>query len=180
MPEFTKSRTIKAVAATAVGVILLAGTGGTFARWFDEEIVPAGPLTSGTLELSEPTTTATEATLGDLTVLDEPYEIVPGDVITFTMTTTPTIVGDNMVATLSAQQDAATGPLADFVDFETTIAGGGTGLTEADSGTPIDVTIVATMPFSTGGEPGVGNGTDGQSATLDVNDITLSLVQDDR
>ena len=52
-------------------------------------------------------------------------------------------------------------------------------LTEADSDTPIDVAIEITLPLETGGEPGVGNGTDAQNTVLDLEDLTLSLVQID-
>lgn len=178
----TPRRPLKAAVAIGLGVLLLAGAGGTFARWFDSQSVSTGEINSGELTLSEPSGIQwSEATLGDLTPEElAAYTMVPGDVVTYSATVTPTIVGDNLVATLAADVPTAGGTLAEWVEVEAAVAGGGADLTEEDSGTAVDVTVVITLPFETGGEPGDGNGTDGQNAVLSLSDLTITLVQNDR
>lgn len=177
-----RGRALRAGVAVAAGIALLAGAGGTFARWFDSQTVSTGEITSGELTLSEATgITWTEATLGELTLEElAAYRMVPGDEVTYSATVTPTIVGDNLVASLTADLPTATGGLAEWVVVEASVVGGGTDLTEEESGDPVEVQVVVSLPFSVGGEPGAGNGTDGQDAVLDLSDLTMSLVQNDR
>lgn len=182
------SRTTKAALATGAAVLLLAGAGGTFARWFDEESVASGDITSGELSLTAPTdVTWSEASLGAIPDITA-FTMVPGDVVTYTATVTPVLDGDNLEATLTADVGTAAGALAPLVTVTSSVGGEADGdplgpLTEADSGDPLDVEVEITLPLSTGGEPGDGDadtdGTNGQNATLTLEDLTLSLVQDD-
>lgn len=177
-----RRKALRAGVAIAAGIALLAGAGGTFARWFDSQTVSTGEITSGELVLGEASDISwTEATLGELSLEElAAYRMVPGDEVTYSATVTPTIVGDNLVASLTADLPTATGGLAEWVVVEASVLGGGADLTEEDSGEPVEVQVVVSLPFSVGGEPGAGNGTDGQDAVLDLSDLTMSLVQNDR
>lgn len=182
MPTKPMSRTLKASIATGTAVLLLAGVGGTFARWFDEESVTSADINAGELSLTAPgEVTYSEASIGEIPAADiAAFNMVPGDVVTLTATVTPTLVGNNLEATLTADIGTAGGTLAEWVTTDVTVGGAADAtLTEADSDTPIDVAIEITLPLETGGEPGVGNGTDAQNTVLDLEDLTLSLVQID-
>ena len=181
------SRTLKATLASGAAIVLLAGVGGTFARWYDDAEVTTGTIEAGELSLTagDVAFAVSSGTGGPVAIPDiSAFNMVPGDVVTVTSEVTPVLVGDNLAATLTADLDgAATGTLAAFVTVSDVTVDGGTNavLTEADSGTAIDVEIEITLPFSTGGEPGDDpvNGTDAQNTTLDLTDLTLSLVQND-
>lgn len=88
----------KALVAAGLGVVLLAGAGGTFALWNAEETTATGEITDGQLALSVAEGTwANGETPIDLTT----FRMVPGDTVTFSTTVEPTIVGDNLKATLT-------------------------------------------------------------------------------
>lgn len=181
-PTPARNKALRAGIAVAAGVALLAGAGGTFARWFDSESVETGDIVAGELSLSSPTNISwSEATIGALTTEElAAYRMVPGDVVTYSAMVTPTIVGENLVATLTAEIPDASGALADWVDVEASVVGGDATLRAADSGTAVEVRVVIELPFSTGGEPGSGNGTDAQTDELNLADLTISLAQNDR
>ena len=104
-------RSTKAAVAGGVAVLLLAGGLGTFARWYDTAEVGQTTVNTGQLDLNVQegewkinTPNSTEAT--------EPFnpesdEIVPGDVVTYSATATPTLVGKNLVATLEVNLDSS-------------------------------------------------------------------------
>lgn len=180
------SRTFKASLATGAAVVLLAGVGGTFARWYDDAEVGTGTINAGQLSLTAEDVTYSEATQGTIAPADiGDFNMVPGDVVTINAVVTPILVGDNLAATLTADLATATGDLAEFVTTEVTVGGAANAvLTEANSGTPVNVAIEITLPFSTGGEPGdaddATDGTQAQLTTLDLGNLGLSLVQNDR
>lgn len=177
------SRTLKAALATGTAVFLLAGVGGTFARWYDDASVGTGDITAGELSLTAEDVTYSEASVGTIADITT-FNMVPGDVVTITALVTPVLVGNNLEATLTADVGTATGALADFVDIDVTVGGNvDATLTEADSGTAVPVAIEITLPLATGGEPGDGDvttdGTQAQNTTLDLANLALSLVQID-
>lgn len=163
----TTTRATKALVATGLGVVLLAGAGGTFALWGDEEAVATGTITDGELSL---TVAAGQWQEGDGTAIADitAYRMVPGDTVTFSTSATPTIVGDNLRATLVGQLPAAPG--GDWV-VEATVPDGAAVLTATDSGTAIPVSVDVTLPATSGNAS--------QNAVLALNDLTLTLQQVD-
>ena len=183
MPRKPMSRTVKAAVASGTAVLLLAGVGGTFSRWYDDTSVGTGDITAGELSLTAGDATYSEASVGAIADIAT-FNMVPGDVVTVAAQVTPVLVGDNLEATLSADVGTATGELADFVDTEVSVGGDvDATLTETDSGVEVPVAITITLPLETGGEPGDGDdttdGTQAQNTTLNLADLALSLVQID-
>lgn len=181
-------RSLKATLAGGAAIILLAGGAGTFARWYDTSEVGQTTITTGQLSLftgagmwrintatdpqvSQPFTPATD-------------KIVPGDVLTYTTTATPTIIGKNLVAELTASMDG-TG-LEDLISPQpqpgkihyTAVVTNDQGapvttLTEQDSGKTYNVTLTLTFPEYT-------NTTEASAAGSNTPDATWygQLMQD--
>lgn len=90
----------KGAIATAAGVVLLVGGGGTLALWNDSENAnEGGTVTAGNLDL--------ESGVGSWKVDDEiidiaTYRIVPGDVLTYEQPLTITMAGNELQAELKA------------------------------------------------------------------------------
>lgn len=183
-PPTGRVRAGRAALAGGAALVLLLGVGGTFARWFDTEPVGGGDLAAGELSFDvaagagwfDISPDVTETAIDTAT-----FALVPGDVLQYRASIVPTIVGDNLQATLDADIATPGGSLAEFVTVSASIDGeDSVPLTEADSGVPVPVTVTVTLPFSTGGEPGSGNGTDGQNTELDLESLLVQLIQDDR
>lgn len=153
----------KALLAVGAGALLLAGAGGTFATWSDTKSVGAGTITDGELKLAvEPGSWKN----GDTEIPDiADFKMVPGDTVTFTTTVTPTIVGDNLKATLSATlpNDESQWTVV------STMTGGDGVLTDADSGQSYPVTVDVTLPAESGNTS--------QEATLNLGELTFKLDQ---
>lgn len=95
MNKFTKGSL-----AAAAGTILLLGGAGTFMSWNSEAAVNGGSVTSGHLRLNaseEPATwTVNKQEVADITS----FQIVPGDVVEYTVQLDLEAEGDNLTATL--------------------------------------------------------------------------------
>lgn len=155
----------KALVAAGLGVVLLAGAGGTFAVWNAQESVSTGTITDGALALSvgEGSWLAADGSaIADIAA----YRMVPGDSVTFVTQVTPTIVGDNLQATLVGELPQ--GPDS-FWRIDPALPDGETVLDEDDSNIPVTVEVEVTLPSTSGNES--------QQAELDLNDLTLTLQQ---
>ena len=142
-----------AIALGAAGLLLLGGAG-TYALWSDSVDLEGGTINSGQLEFVDTTagawadaSTGTPVPIADITT----FLIVPGDVLTYSLSTTLRAQGDNLEATLAADPTSITGDatlLAD-VDVTTVVSTGGTPIvgpiTEANDEDVIDV--VVTLAF---------------------------------
>lgn len=154
---------LKALAAAGLGVILLAGVGGTFALWSDDENLTTGTITNGelSLALTEGSWSQNGEPLTDLSS----FRMVPGDELVLTAEVTPTIVGDNLVATLAGQY---LGDSGEHWDVVTTLPDADS-LTEADSGQPHDIVVTVSLPQESGNES--------QTAVLDLGNVAITLNQ---
>ncbi|MFK5583463.1 MULTISPECIES: alternate-type signal peptide domain-containing protein [unclassified Serinicoccus] len=159
-----RSSAVKALAAGALGLLLLGGGAGTFALWSDEETVDAGDITDGELALAVGGGTWF---LGETEVDVATFRMVPGDTLTYEATVTPTIVGDTLRATLSSTVPGG----GEHWTIAATLPDGGAELTEADSGVAVPIEVDVTLP--------VGSGNESQLAVLDLEDLVLSLEQVD-
>ena len=157
------SSATKALVAAGLGVVLLAGAGGTFALWSAEESIGAGTITDG--ELSLDVTQGSWAEEDGTPISDiSAYRMVPGDTVVFSATATPTIVGDNLKATLVGDL------IGDGEHWDVTASlPEGELLTTADSGVAHDVIVTVELDVESDNES--------QEQILDLGDITLSLKQ---
>lgn len=94
----------KGAMATGVGVVLLAGGGGTLATWNQAQTASMGSVVSGDLNLVASTTDAgkgqwTNAAGTKVNVAT--YKVVPGDSLTYTQDLAVTLTGDLMKAKLA-------------------------------------------------------------------------------
>ncbi|MBD8043069.1 alternate-type signal peptide domain-containing protein [Arthrobacter sp. Sa2BUA2] len=89
----------KGALATGVGVALLLGGGGTLAVWNQSQVVKAGTIVAGDLNLVAGEGAWTNA--AGTPVDPASYKVVPGDVLTYTQELDVTLVGDLMEAKLS-------------------------------------------------------------------------------
>ncbi|WP_454085896.1 alternate-type signal peptide domain-containing protein [Georgenia sp. Marseille-Q6866] len=116
MARSTTSRstgtTWKAVAATAVGVVVLGAGGATFAEWSDSEAAATDTaITAGVLDLAAGQGTWTNVAGADVTaaVADGSYLVVPGDALTYSETMTIDARGDLLRATVAHNLEGLTG-----------------------------------------------------------------------
>ena len=143
-----------AIALGAAGRLLLGGAG-TYALWNDSVELDGGTVNAGQLEFvgtspgSGPTSPdGTPATITDITT----FLIVPGDVLTYSLSTTLRAQGNNLAATLTAALPTgtpATPPSAGRRDVETVVttaaARSRRPITEANDGDEIDVVVTLTF-----------------------------------
>lgn len=156
----------KALVAAGLGVVLLAGAGGTFALWSAEGTAATGEITDGELSLS--VAEGTWAAAGGTEIDPGDYRMVPGDTVTFSTTVVPTIVGDTLEATLTGSFPQ--GEQSHWV-VEADLPAGAEVLDEADSGTQFPVSIEVTLPVTSDNSS--------QNQVLSLNDLTLTLQQVD-
>lgn len=101
------SRNTRAALAITAAVALLAGSGASFARWYDEKALSDANVTTGVLSIEQ--TPGSESWLinppdsddtADATVPFDPAndKIVPGDVVTYSSTFTLHLEGKNLRA----------------------------------------------------------------------------------
>ncbi|SEE63786.1 alternate signal-mediated exported protein, RER_14450 family [Arthrobacter alpinus] len=95
----------KGAIATGVGIILLAGGGGTLATWNQTAEGTQGKVVAGDLNMVAGTGVWKNAK--NQTVTISSYKVVPGDVLTYTQPLTVTLEGDLMVAKLSLKGTSA-------------------------------------------------------------------------
>lgn len=154
----------KALLAAGAGVLLLAGAGGTFALWSAEGSATPGTITDG--ELSLAVAPGTWSNDGEPVTDISAFRMVPGDTLTFSTSVTPTIVGDNLEATLTSSLPQG---IEDHWTVQASMTGGDGVLTAADSGLSYPVTVAVTLPEQSGDES--------QLATLDLAALTFTLNQ---
>ncbi|WP_420733084.1 alternate-type signal peptide domain-containing protein [Brevibacterium luteolum] len=177
-------RALKAAAAGALGVALLAGLGTTFAKWNEESSIGDSSLQSGHLNMTVDDAKWIDVKSGE-TIDEAQFKMVPGDTLLYTATVTPDLVGDNLVATLKVNTtDTVTGDLANIVEV-TTVVGSGTAteqtVTPADN-TPIDVSVELRFPLTDGGaDPAADKsnwwGDRGEDGTVNLSEIKIELDQ---
>lgn len=183
-PRRTVGRPVRLAVAGGAALLLMMGAGGTFAQWYDATPVAGGQISAGALSLAP----ADEGAWFDISpdktargITTSSFAMVPGDVLEYRADLVPTLDGDNLEATLRADVRTPEGALAEFVTVTATVDGDAEAvLTEADSGQTVPVRVRVELPFSTGGAPGSGNGTDAQGTVLDLDSLSVQLVQNDR
>ena len=170
-----------AIALGAAGLLLLGGAG-TYALWSDSVDLGGGTINSGQLEFVGTTAgvwrDASAGAPGTVIPNIANFLLVPGDVLTYSLTTTLRARGDNLEATLAAELPEATGGadlLAD-VDVDTTVTTDGgtlvTAITEANDGDVVGVVI--TLAFDE-------DSTNlSQLEMLDLSSLTLTVDQNPR
>ena len=96
------NKLLKGSIAGAAGVALLLGGAGTFALWNDYAAVAGGTSAAGTLTVTEApaATDGWSSAAGAITDIGA-FQIVPGDVLTYTTTLDITAEGDNLSANLA-------------------------------------------------------------------------------
>ncbi|UNX55352.1 alternate-type signal peptide domain-containing protein [Georgenia sp. TF02-10] len=196
-PTRRPSRLVKATAAGAVGLALLAAGGGTFARWYDSApIASAATISQGELNLTDEG--AGSWTQADGTPVKDvaAFTVVPGDTLTFTQSVKVHAKGDNLKATLTTNAGEVTAVEGLQVSQVFTVngveraAGGadsGVPLTAADDGALVGVTVTVTFPefkdpaaASSGGDHAGWWGTAAQNGQLSLQDLTVVVEQDAR
>ena len=161
-----------AIAAGAAGILLLGGAG-TFAVWSDTATISAGNVSTGVLDL-EVTAGAGPWTYSGGTSTVTAGGIVPGDVITSTREAVITASGDHIagefvVGVLGGALPAGVTAAVTTVEVEENLTDAA-GLLSFDTAGEYDVDVVITLTFDT-------TGTTSQAATIDLNDLTLTLTQ---
>lgn len=147
-----KKNTKGAIAAGAAA-LLLAGGAGTFAAWSDEATLGGGDVTSGQLSIDEVAGSggwvwATDDVTGPFNPDDD--TIVPGDSIEYTAEYTLTVIGNNLVASLTPTLGGLTGD-ADLLGQLESESGTTTpgieldNITDADNGKTVTVTTTITF-----------------------------------
>lgn len=175
-----RRKAFKGVLALAAAGLLLGGGASTYALWSDTVTLNGGNINSGQLQLVDTTagawydvSTGTAAPIADIAA----FQVVPGDIIEYRVSSTVEAEGENLTATLAADPASVTGDPALLADMDVTTAvlvGGTaqTAITEANDGEQVDVNV--TFAF----DEASGNGTQLQS--LDLSALELSLTQDAR
>ena len=174
-------KALKGAAALAAAAALLLGGYGTYALWSDSETLNGGTIASGRLALDGTTAgvwrDASGGTPGTVIPDISTFQIVPGDVLTYSLSRTVRAQGDNLQATLAADPSSVTGDpelLAD-VDVTTAVTVNGTAttaITPANDGQTVNVLV--TFHF----DPLSANATQLQS--LDLSALQLTLTQNPR
>lgn len=182
-----KKSTKGALAAVAAGVLLLGGAG-TLAFWSDSASVDAGTISAGELKLDDGTCDSDWVYApGNAQEGATVTTIVPGDEIVKECEFVVTARGDNLQATPSVpteitytqtggdENPASTLSLTAAATY--TIDGGAvTTITEANDGQTLAALITVSFPFGT--ESSV-NANDTQNLVAELDDLTISLTQDE-
>jgi spore coat-associated protein N len=174
---------VKGAIALGAASLLLLGGAGTYALWSDTDTVDGGTIASGQLRFVDTTpgvwTDISEGTPGVVIPDIEEFQIVPGDVLTFSAATTLRAEGDNLAATLSGTLPTASGSpelLAD-VSVTTAVTSNGAPLTsnvvtEENDGDVLGILITLTFDEESGNESQLG--------TIDLSDLTIAVNQNPR
>jgi alternate signal-mediated exported protein len=168
-----------AIALGAAGLLLLGGAG-TYALWSDSVTLGGGSINAGQLDLAiaapgawADVSTGTPVPIANIAA----FRIVPGDVLTYSLSATLQAEGDNLEATLAADPASISGDaalLAD-IDIDTDVSIDGTDvtvITDANDGDTVDV--VVTFDF----DEASGNGT--QLDALNLTAFALTVNQNPR
>lgn len=170
------SKTLKAAgAAVAAGVLLLGGAG-TLAYWSADAGVSGGDIASGQLNLTGSACDDTWMLNGD-TAYTTGMLIVPGDTLTKSCSYTIAATGENLQATLTANEPTGTGLVGatlgaaytvdDPTDTTDTPAAVEQ-ITEDNDGDVLTATLTVDFPYGTA----VDNTSQDMTATLDAYTVT--------
>ncbi|QQM67773.1 alternate-type signal peptide domain-containing protein [Actinomyces weissii] len=159
------SRTSRALIAGGAALALLAGSGATFARWYDEKTVTDASVTTGTLKIVDTDVkdkwlinAPEEGTEADPTKEFDPATetIVPGDVVSFTKKIKLDVKGKNLRAEFAVSAPASASPAIGKIKSEITnidcVRADGVGsvnqgqITEADDGATCTVKVELIYP----------------------------------
>lgn len=169
-------KTTKGALAAGAAAILLMGGAGTLAYWTDTGTITGASITSGTLNLANPScgSWTLDAAGGSTTFDPATGTIVPGDTLTRTCTFDVVAVGNHLAADLSISTPSYTGSNALTTDLSASAAftvGGSsvTSITSADNGSVLSATV--TLVFNTASD----NTTENLTAVL--NDVTVTATQ---
>ena len=174
-------KALKGAAALAAAAALLLGGYGTYALWSDSETLNGGSIDSGQLALDGTTAgvwrDASAGTPGTVIADISTFRIVPGDVLTYSLSRTVRAQGDNLQATLAADPSSVTGDPELLADVDVTTAGAVNGtattaITPANDGQTVNVLV--TFDF----DPLSLNAT--QLESLDLSALQLTLTQNPR
>ena len=148
-----------AIALAAAGLLLLGGAG-TYALWSDSVTLGGGSINAGQLDLAvtapgawADVSTGTPVSIANIAA----FQIVPGDVLTYSLSATLRAEGDNLEATLAANPASITGDadlLAD-IDITTDVSIDGTDvtvITEANDEDTVDVVVTFDFDEASGNE----------------------------
>lgn len=174
------NRALKAAAAGALGVALLAGLGTTFAKWYEEMPIGDSSMQSGHLDMTVENARWIDVNHGNQPIDESTFRMVPGDKLQYTADVTPDLVGDNLVATLKVNTDeTVSGDLAQIVNVTTTVgAGDETEMTVTpDNNTAIPVTVELEFPLMD--REGNMWGQRGENGTVNLSSIKIELEQND-
>ena len=173
-------KSTKGTLAAAAAAVLLLGGAGSLAYWTDDATVDGGTLNSGSIALGEVDCAGWLHVGTDAPVV----KIVPGDEVYNDCTTTLTLEGDNIGATLEID-DAAIGDsdLADELEADVALRdSAGDPIDSVDGEGDTDVTARITVDFPYGGpvstpDPRTGADNDSQNGTAVLDELTLIAVQ---
>jgi alternate signal-mediated exported protein len=168
-----------AIALCAAGLLLLGGAG-TYALWSDSVDRQRVLVSSGQLPYSDTlpgewadASSGTPVAIPDI----DDFLVGPGDVLTYTLSSSVRARGDNVAATLKADPSSISDnpQLLSDVDVTTDVSVAGrrtSAITGADKGRAVDV--VVTLAFARGSV------SSGELAALDLSKLRLTLLQDTR
>ncbi|WP_076464457.1 alternate-type signal peptide domain-containing protein [Actinomyces mediterranea] len=154
------SHSTRSLLALGAAIALLAGSGATFARWYDEAALDGGTITTGTLaieKIGSPSwmiNTPDSDHNGDATVPFDPSteKIVPGDVVTYTSEVRLNLQGKNLTATLAVLPEGLDTSIPGITVSPRIDCGGANyaNLTEKDNGKIC--TVSATLTYEMGAD----------------------------
>jgi spore coat-associated protein N len=168
-----------AIALGAAGLLLLGGAG-TYALWSDSVTLDGGTINAGQLDLAVTTAGAwADVSTGTPVAIDiDDFLIVPGDVLTYSLSATLQAEGDNLEATLEADPTSITADegLADDITVTTAVSTGGVAITgpitEDNDRDVIDVVVTLTFDEESGNES--------QLDDIDLSNFRLTVNQNPR
>lgn len=163
-------KSTKGLLAGGAAAVLLLGGAGSLAYWTDDAPVDGGSLTAGSIDLGDVTCGGWKHVENDLAVV----KIVPGDQVYNDCTSTLTLVGDHIGATLAIDPATMpTGALADELTASVELqdsTGAPIAAVTAEGTTDVTAHIVVTFGYAA-----ATNGSQTGTAVLDG--LTLSAVQ---
>ena len=177
------SRMSRALIAGGAALALLAGSGATFARWYDEKPLAGAAVTTGTLRLldsgqpdvwkvahsNDGTSSLAESEpsevfgMAQAKVISDPasFQMVPGDYVVLKRTVKLNLVGDNLQAQFGVLfDDKKPHPEGITTNVVGNCEGksGNIHLTEADDGKTCEVLVSFIYPFGPGDDKNHGAG----------------------
>ncbi|WP_072691598.1 alternate-type signal peptide domain-containing protein [Rhodococcus marinonascens] len=166
----------KGAIAAGAAALLLAGGAGTMAAWNDSASVGGGSVQSGTLSLDQVNETGWTDSKGAPIADISQFLAVPGDVLTYSASFEIGATGNNLSATLTADESTIDGDaaLADALGLATTATindvelADGT-ITTENNGNVVDVEVKVTF------NDVEGNAAQGES--VDLTNFSVELKQ---